>query len=110
MIIPYNKNENHWILILVKREERIIEIYEPFQLDNCDEATELILRMESFIGLQEYSIVFKTNFPKQLDDFNCGIVTMSIVYNNYDLTDYSWNDIEDFGQLFYELISEVLQI
>ena len=71
----------------ILRTTKIIEIYEPFKIDNCTNVIDKIKVLEEFLGNNSYSNDFKTNFPTQNDSHNCGICIMALVYNSYDLID-----------------------
>ena len=108
LIIPFNRDENHWILIVVNRIERIIKVFDPFQCDACVDAITLIEKIEQTNGFLDYDYQFKRNFPKQSDSFNCGICIMALAFSNLDLTNYKWDIIEDFWFLFAEKIISIL--
>ena len=108
IIIPLNQGTYHWILLRLLREQRIIEIYDPYQTDKCEEEIKFIMSMERFFGRVDFRKEVKTNFPKQTDSYNCGIIILEICHKHFDLHQQHWGNYDNSRRFYREMLEKNL--
>ena len=103
-LIPVNRNNGHWILIRLLRDDLIIEVYDPMQKDQCEQEVDFLLKLESVFG-GKYDVQHKRNFAKQLDGYNCGVIILTICYRNFEIEKEQWN-YDEYRSFFQQMVKQ----
>ncbi len=83
LVIPMNQGKVHWVMVVVNIKEKRIEFYDPLQPRRTiyPEMSMMqkwfgelaALRSLKTLGIQDWDSQMMTNFPKQKDNYNCGV-------------------------------------
>lgn len=103
ILFPLNRGNYHWILIRLLKNDKSIEIYDPMHKDKCKKEIIFLSKIESFFERNVIEVYHMRDFPKQNDDYNCGIIILTICYQNFQFDENFWKNYDELRRMFRDI-------